>query len=142
MQWLVLIRLRKDGIWQRQTEHIRGHLRHMHSVTIIQVFMAIEKLTFPPLNPWFCSLCYQHHNIREISIGNKTIAYRINWDILYASYVCIYIHINTFNTDNNYESNIFSLAFHKSVINCMERPLTPFSGYVNPFPRDILTRMI
>jgi hypothetical protein len=36
----------------------------------------------------------------------------------------------------------FSLAFYKSVINCMERPLTPFSAYVNPVPRDILTRMI
>jgi len=33
----------KTGFWLLQTEHIRGHLWHRHSITLSQVLVTTEK---------------------------------------------------------------------------------------------------
>ena len=48
----------RTGLWLRQTEHIRGRLWHIYSVSVNQVIMAIVKFS-----KWWLQT---HHNVPAI----------------------------------------------------------------------------
>ena len=64
--WWYVINEKRTGLWLRQKEHIRGHLRHIYSVPVNRVIVTTVNLSKETLLQYLP--CKQQSSIKEIMI--------------------------------------------------------------------------